>query len=263
MKEKSNIIGFLDSGVGGITVFEKLKKLLPNENYFYLGDLKNFPYGSKSYDELLEITTKNFDYFKTLGAKALVMACNTTSATVYEDLKDKYDFKIYPIIQSSASAIAKLPVKKIGVFATEATIKNRAYGRELKKHNPDLEVFEIACPPWVKIVEDKSQNEPESIEQVKLYLDNMLANNPDKIILGCTHYPYLLEVLEKFSPRELFIDPSEYFAKFIKSNLSVNNLLNESGEGSEKFLVSANPEQFKEAASLFYNLKTLPDFVKL
>lgn len=262
MEERNKPIAFLDSGVGGITVFEKVKKLLPNENYVYLGDLKNFPYGSKSYDELLEITTKNFDYFKTLGVKALVMACNTTSATVYEELKTKYDFKIYPIIQSSANAIAKLPVKKIGVFATEATIKNGAYGKELKKHNPNLEVFEIACPSWVKIVEEKSQNELESIEQVKLYLEQTLVDNPDKIILGCTHYPYLLEVLEKFAPRELFIDPSEYFAQFIKADLGVNNLLNESGEGSEKFLVSANPEQFKDAASLFYSLKALPDVVK-
>lgn len=262
MEEKGKKIAFLDSGVGGITVFEKLKKLLPYENYLYLGDLKNFPYGNKSYDELLDITTKNFDYFKTLGIKALVMACNTTSATVYEELKGKYDFKIYPIIQSTASVIAKLPVKKIGVFATEATIKNGAYGRELKKHNPDLEVFELACPSWVKIVEEKSQNEPESIEQVKFYLEKMLENQPDKIILGCTHYPYLLEVLEKFAPRELFIDPSEFFAKFIKSDLGLKDLLNENSEGSEKFLVSASPEKFKEAASLFYSLKTLPEVVK-
>lgn len=265
MEERSNIIGFLDSGVGGVTVFEKLKRLLPNENYVYLGDLKNFPYGSKNYDELLEITTKNFDYFKSLGVKAVVMACNTTSATVYEELKNNYDFKIYPIIQSSASAIAKLSLKKIGVFATEATIKNGAYGRELKKHNPDLQIFEIACPSWVKIVEDKSQNDPESIEQVKFYLEKMGvngANNPDKIILGCTHYPYLLEVLEKFAPRELFIDPSEYFAQFIKTDLDASGLLNNSAQGSEKFLVSANPQQFKEAASLFYSLKTLPEVVK-
>lgn len=263
MEETTKPISFLDSGVGGITVFEKLKKLLPSENYVYLGDLKNFPYGNKSYEELLEITTKNFDYFKELGAKAVVMACNTTSATVYEELKNSYDFKIYPIIQSCAKSIAKLPIKKIGVFATEATIKNGAYGRELKKHNPALEVFELACPSWVKIVEEKSQNEPESIEQVKFYLEKMLANNPDKIILGCTHYPYLLDVLEKFATRELFIDPSVYFAEYIKSNLAASGLLNNCAQGSEKFLVSANPETFKEAASLFYELEESPEVVKL
>lgn len=262
MEEKEKPIAILDSGVGGITVFEKLKKLLPNENYIYFGDLKNFPYGEKTYDELLEFTTKNFNFFKEQGVKAVVMACNTTSATVYDELKNNYNFKIYPIIQSCASIIAKLSVKKIGVFATEATIKNGAYGRELKKYNPDLEVFELACPPWVKIVEEKAQNKPESIEAVKFYLENMLKNNPDKIILGCTHYPYLLEILEKFAPRELFIDPSEYFAQYIKSDLEANGLLNESNQGSEKFFVSANPEKFKEAASLFYSLKELPEVAK-
>jgi glutamate racemase len=258
MVKKEKKIAILDSGVGGITVFEKLKKLLPNENYTYFGDLKNFPYGDKTYDELLKFTTQNFNFFKELGIKAVVMACNTTSATVYDVLKNNYDFKIYPIIQSCANVIAKLPVKRIGVFATEATIKNGAYGRELKKYNPDLEVFELACPSWVKIVEEKTQNEPESIEAVKFYLEKMLKNNPDKIILGCTHYPYLLEVLEKFAPREIFIDPSEYFAEFIKSDLGASGLLNDSSKGSEKFLVSANPEKFKEAASLFYSLKDLP-----
>lgn len=256
-------IAFLDSGVGGITVFEKLKKLLPDENYIYFGDLKNFPYGDKTHDELLDFTTKNFEFLSVQGVKAIVMACNTTSATVYKELKGKYDFKIYPIIQSCASVIAKLPIKKIGVFATDATIKNGAYTRELKKHNPDLEVFELACPSWVKIVEGNSQNEPESIAQVKFYLQKMLENKPDKIILGCTHYPYLLGALEKFAPRELFIDPSEYFAQYIKSDLAANGLLSDSGKGSEKFFVSANPEKFKEAAALFYSLKELPELVKL
>lgn len=254
-------IAILDSGVGGITVFEKLKKILPNEDYLYFGDLKNFPYGEKTYEELLEITTKNFNFFKEQGAKAVVMACNTTSATVYDVLKNNYDFKIYPIIQSCANVIAKMPVEKIGVFATEATIKNGAYGRELKKYNPDLEVFEVACPPWVKIVEEKSQNESESIDYVRFYLENILKNNPDKIILGCTHYPYLLDILEKLAPRELFIDPAEYFAQFIKSDLETSGLLNNSGKGSEKFLVSANPENFMKAASLFYCLKELPEVI--
>lgn len=254
-------IAIFDSGVGGITVFEKLKKILPNENYIYFGDLKNFPYGEKTYDELLEFTSKIFDFFKEKDVKAVVMACNTTSATVYEELKKQYDFKIYPIIQSCASVISGLPVKKIGVFATEATIKSGVYGKELRKYNSHLKVFEMSCPPWVKIVEGKTQNELESIEKVKSYLEVMLKNTPDKIILGCTHYPYLLNVLEKFAPKELFIDPAEYFADFIKSDLEVNNLLNKNSEGSEQFFVSANPEQFKKAAEMFYKLRDLPKLV--
>lgn len=260
MNEKS--IAFLDSGVGGVTVFEKMKKLLPNENYIYFGDLKNVPYGEKSKEELIKITDEIFRFFETKDIKALVMACNTTSANAYEAIKDKYGFKIYPIIQSCAGVIAQLPFKKIGVFATEATVKSGIYASELKKHNSDLQVFELACPQWVPIVEENRQNTPESIACVKHYMDKMLQNNPDKIILGCTHYPYLIEILEKFAPKETFIDPSLYFAQFIKEDLEENNLVNNSCSGSETFLVSANPQKFKEAASMFYPIDELPNLIE-
>jgi len=256
------MIGFFDSGVGGLTVFEKVKKILPNENYLYFGDLKNIPYGEKSKEELLIIADKIFRFFESKNVKAVVMACNTTSANTYEELKDKYNFKIYPIIQSCASVSAKLPINKIGVFATDATIKSGVYARELKKHNPNLEVFEMSCPPWVNIVENKTQNEPESINSVNYYLHQMLENKPDKIILGCTHYPYLLDVLGEFAPKEMFIDPAQYFAEFIKKDLEANKLLSDSSIGSEKFFVSANPENFKEASLMFYQINNLPTLVE-
>jgi len=209
-------IAFFDSGVGGLTVFEKVKNILPNENYIYFGDLKNIPYGSKSKDELIKIADKIFKFLETKDVKAVIMACNTTSANTYDELKDNYNFKIYPIIQSCANVISKLPIQKIGVLATEATIKSGAYGRELKKHKKNLEVFEMSCPPWVGIVEEKTQNEPKSVACVDQHLGKILENHPDKIILGCTHYPYLLGVLERIVPKDTFIDPAQYFAKFIK-----------------------------------------------
>lgn len=255
-------IGFFDSGVGGLTVFEKVKQILPNENYLYFGDLKNIPYGEKTKEQLIEIADKIFKFFEEKGVKAVVMACNTTSATVYDELKDNYNFKIYPIIQSCAKIIAGMNVQKIGVFATNATINSEAYSKEIKKYNSDIAVYEMACPPWVKIVEQKMQNEPACMEIVSFFLGQMLKNRPEKIVLGCTHYPYLLDVLSTYAPRELFIDPSEYFAEFIKNDLTQNNLLNSSNEKSyEKFFVSANPEQFKEASSIFYPLAEMPELV--
>lgn len=260
-------IAFFDSGVGGITVFEKLKKILPNENYIYFGDLKNNPYGEKTKAQLLKFTDEIFRFFETKGVKIVVMACNTTSANIFEELKDKYNFKIYPIIQSTASVIGGKCVDgeqptRIGVLATAATINSGAYARELKKYNPDLEVFEQACPPWVKIVEENTSTEPESLEIIESYLNKMLENKPDKIILGCTHYPYLLNSLKKFAPTELFIDPSEAFANFVKADLEANNMLNASqNSGSEEFFVSANPKRFKEVASIFYPLDKEPTLV--
>lgn len=259
--KRTQKIAFFDSGVGGLTVLEKLKKILPNEDYLYFGDLKNIPYGDKNKDELIKIADGIFRFLETQNVKAVVMACNTTSANTYEELKNNYNFKIYPIIQSSAKVIAQLNIKKIGVFATAATINSGVYARELKKYNPNLEVFEMSCPPWVKIVEENLQDTLESTEIIKSYLDTMLENSPDKIILGCTHYPYLLDVLSKFAPREMFIDPALYFAEFIKSDLSSNNLLNPCNGGSETFFVSANPEQFKQTASLFYPISKVPKLV--
>lgn len=260
--KKEQPIAFFDSGVGGLTVFEKVKKLLPNENYLYFGDLKHIPYGEKTTEELINFADKIFKFFEDKGAKAVVMACNTTSAAVYETLKDNYNFKIYPIIQSCASVMAKMPVKKLGVMATAITIQTGAYAKELKKYNPDLQVFEMPCPPWVNIVEKKTQNEPESIAIIESFLNKMLENHPDKIVLGCTHYPYLADILSKFAPRDMFIDPSEHFAEFIKADLATNNLLKDDGKaGHEKFFVSANPEQFKNASSMFYQIKELPEVV--
>lgn len=263
MNENKNMaIAFFDSGVGGLTVFEKMKKLLPNENYLYFGDLKNSPYGEKSKDELIKIADEIFSFFEKKEAKAVIMACNTTSANTYEELKDNYSFKIYPIIQTCAKNVAKMPVKRIGVFATEATIKSGAYSKELKKHDPELEIFEMSCPEWVQIVERKTQEEPQSEKIIKTYLGKMLENKPDKIILGCTHYPYLLDILSKFAPREMFIDPSLDFAQSIKEDLAKNNLLNSQSVGAETFFVSANQEQFKNAAKMFYEIKKLPELIE-
>lgn len=254
-------IAFFDSGVGGLTVFDKVKKLLPLENYIYVGDLKNIPYGEKSKEELISIADKIFKFFESQDVKAVVMACNTTSANTYEALKNKYKFKIYPIIQSCAKVIAQLPIRRVGVLATEATISSGAYSNELKKYNPALEIFEMSCPPWVGIVEERKQGDNKSVVCVSTYLGKVLEHHPDKIILGCTHYPYLMNVLAKFAPSGLFIDPAEYFAEYIKNDLGKSGLLNKKGPGSEEFYVSANPESFKDAAKMFYPIKELPKLI--
>ncbi len=234
---------------------------MPNEDYIYFGDLKNCPYGQKTKQQLIDITSDIFNYFKLEDVKAVVMACNTTSANVYEEYKNKYDYTLYPIIQSSAKVIAQMPINRLGVFATSATIASGVYKQEINKHNKDIEVFEMSCPGWVQIVEGNKQNDELSQNLIKEKLDEMLKNNPDKIILGCTHYPFLLDVLSKFAPREMFIDPAEYFANFIKEDLQKKDLLNENG-GNEQFFVSANPNEFKIAAKMFYELHDAPKLIE-
>ena len=255
-------LAFFDSGVGGLTVFDKVKKLLPNENCLYFGDTKNMPYGEKSEEQLIEFADNIFRFFEEKGAKAVIMACNTTSAVTYEKLKDNYNFKIYPIIQSVCKDLAQLDgVKKLAVIATPATIKSHAYSNEIAKYNAEIEVIEQSAPNWVRIVEEHRINQPQSIEQVKEILDIILPQKPDKIVLACTHYPYLLNVLKKFADENIFIDPAQNFAKIIKEDLGKNNLLNEKFE-YEKFYVSSDPENFKEASKMFYQLNELPEVVE-
>lgn len=251
-------MAFFDSGVGGLTVFEKVKKLLPNENTLYFGDTKNMPYGEKTEEQLIEYADKIFKFFETQNAKAVIMACNTTSAITYEKLKDNYNFKVYPIIQSVCSTIAgQNNLKKLGVIATPATINSHAYSREIAKYNSDMEVFELAAPNWVRIVEEHRINQPQSILQVQEILEVMEQFSPDKIVLACTHYPYLMSILRKFMPQDKFIDPAVYFAENIKNDLAEQNMLNNEFE-YEKFYVSSNPENFKIASELFYQVKELP-----
>lgn len=255
-------IGFCDSGVGGLSVFSKCRTLMPNENVVYFGDLKNVPYGSKSKEQLLEYLIEILDFFAEKKVKAVVLACNTTSAVVYDLVKDKYPFVIYPIIQSSARILANSGVKRLGVFATKATINSNAYENEIKKYNSDMEIFSMACPGWVEIVENNAQDKPESVALVKEQLEKMMNNSPGKIVLGCTHYPFLSRVLTRYVNSGMLIDPAEDFAKFIKADLEKKNLNNLQNKlGKEDFYVSANPEQFKVSGSLFYSIIDTPKLV--
>ena len=237
-----------------------MKSILPDENFVYFGDLKNSPYGQKTKEQLIEITSDIFEFFKYKKSKAVVMACNTTSANVYDVYKDKYDYTIYPIIQSCAKIISKMDLTKLGVFATSATVSTNTYTREIQKYNPNIEVFEMSCPGWVQIVENNKQDDDLSIELVKENLERMMKNKPDKIVLGCTHYPFLLNILSKFVPKETFIDPALYFANFIKQDLEKQNLLNDNA-GIEEFYVSANAKEFQTAAKMFYELQTPPEVI--
>jgi len=259
--DKYSPIGCFDSGIGGLSIYSQFRKLLPKENLIYYADIKNLPYGNKTTDELDLFARKILDFFKTKNVKAVVIACNTSSALVYDRVKHDYDFKIYPIIQSCAKIIAGYDIKKLGVFATLGTINSHAYSKEIHKYNNSINVKEIACHEWVNIVESGNIETEECIKNVKSLMDEILEFKPDKIILGCTHYPCLMQVLKKFADESIFINPASIFAKYIQNDLSLNNLINATGEGKEEFYVSASPEKFVKNADLFYSIKNKPILV--
>ena len=263
ISNKNLPIAFFDSGIGGLTVYKLFREILPNENCIYLGDTANLPYGSKTKEQLIGFTEKIFNFFETQNVKAVIMACNTTSAAVYDTVKDKYPFKIYPIIQTCAKAIGEEKIAKLGIFATQATVNSNVYETEIKKYSPKTEFRSIACPGWVEIVEGGKQalSDSTSTELVNKYLSEMLEFNPDKIILGCTHYPYLKSIISGIiqeNNRQIdLIDPAKYFVSNIKADLEKSDLLNtETKAGTEIFYASKEPEHFKNNAKLFYEIKT-------
>ncbi|MGN1153020.1 MAG: glutamate racemase [Candidatus Gastranaerophilaceae bacterium] len=260
--KNANPIGFFDSGVGGLTVYSKFRAKLKAENCLYFGDTVHLPYGNKTKYELISYARYIMDFYKTQDVKAVVIACNTSSSAAYDTIKDEYDFKIYPIIQCCAKILSELPINRLGIFATHATISSGVYESEIKKYNKNIQIFSQSCPNWVNIVESNSQDTPEDMKIIYSDLNQMLINNPEKIVLGCTHYPYLLKTLSNFAPVETFIDPADYFVNYIVNDLSNSNLLNQSSSiGYEKIYVSANPQQFQNAAEMFYKVNKLPQLV--
>ena len=134
----NNSIGFFDSGVGGLTVYSKFRKLLPHENCLYLGDTVHMPYGNKTREELISYARAIMDFYQKKEVKAVVIACNTSSSVAYDVIKDDYDFEIYPIIQNSCEVIGQLPIKSLGLLATKATVESGVYEREIKKYNKNI-----------------------------------------------------------------------------------------------------------------------------
>ena len=255
-------IGFFDSGVGGLTVLNKVKKILPNESFIFYGDTLHVPYGDKTKAQLLSFSKDILSFFEKKGCKAVVMACNTTSSVIYDDIKDKYPFILYPVVQSVAKILSSLPVERLGVFATKATIESGAYQKEIAKYNRQMQVFGQFCPSWVHFVEENIINEELSIKVIKSDLDKMLLNHPQKIVLGCTHYPFLKDVLSSLHSEIEYIDPAIYLADYIKKDLTEKHLLHdENSNRYEEFYVSSNPGQFKESSKMFFDLDKEPEIL--
>jgi len=262
-------IGVLDSGIGGLTVLKHLVEKMPSEKFIYYGDTKNLPYGEKSTAHLVEIVKNIFDFFIDKNVKAVIHGCNTTSAQVYDKIKDNYDFPIYPILQIACEGIAKENYKKLAVFATTATVNSGMYTKSLKRFNPDIDVLEIACPQWVDIVESGEWRVESFLREelgatlhfplstlhfplIKSAFDKLKGFDAEKIILGCTHYPCLMDILTQFAERDKFINPAEYFANFIQNDLRARKLHSRKKTSPNEFYVSSDPESFLQKGKAIY-----------
>ena len=238
-------IGIFDSGVGGLTVLAEIKKNLPNENLIYLGDTKNFPYGNKTKEEIIEFAIQNTRKLIDLGSKVIVIACGTATSQAIETLKEKFDIPIIGIIEPTVKFVKKEKVNRIGVIATEGTIRSGAWERRLKQEIQNIEVINKACPMLATIAEEGRAKSEEGRAVIKEYMEPFKKNKIDKIILGCTHYPIYKELIkeELGYPVEL-INTGITVSNELKMFLEENNLLNNQKNGDEIIYLTKPENEF-------------------
>ncbi len=255
---KSNPIGFFDSGIGGLTVVRAVTKLLPNENIVYYGDTARVPYGGKSNDTVIEYALQAANFLLRKNIKLLVVACNTVSSVALKELKRFLTIPVIGMIEpGSRMALNETRSNIVGVIGTVSTINNRAYSKELKRLNPKVKVFEKACPLFVPLAEEGWLNHKATELIAKEYLTELKSKKIDSLVLGCTHYPILYEVIQKVMGKSVkLVDSGTPAAKLVEEYLNARGLRNDSNKlGEMDFYVSDIPAKFKEIANRFLGSK--------
>ncbi len=251
--ERSQPVGVFDSGVGGLTVVKEIIKILPYENIVYLGDTANVPYGGKSRQELIRIGRNIIEFFLEQGVKAVVAACNTSSSVSVPELRKLYPVPIVDVIGPGALDAADTTRSgRVGVIATEATVNSAAYTRHLRSLRPDVEVWEVACPRFVPLVEQGVLDGPEAEEAARQYLEPLRCRGIDTLILGCTHYPFLIPVIRRtLGDGVALVDPARATAQYLKTVLREQNMMNEGKENPRhRFLATGSQASFRVIGKL-------------
>jgi glutamate racemase len=221
-------IGIFDSGVGGLTVYRALHEQLPNERFVYLGDTARVPYGTKSLQTVERYAVENAQFLAARGIKLLVVACNTASALALPAIRRELNIEVVGVIGPGARAAVATDgeekARRIGVIATESTVQSGAYTAAIKKADPGAVVIERACPLFVPLAEEGWADEDVARQVAETYLKD-LRLNIDTLVLGCTHYPILKEVIQEAVGEQVeLIDSGEATAREVKSLLTEKNL---------------------------------------
>lgn len=254
-----------DSGYGGLTILRQMRSILPHYDYLYLGDNARAPYGPRSFDVVYQFTREAVIKLFSMGCHLVVLACNTASAKALRSIQQNDLPGIDPgrrvlgIIRPTAECIGGITrTRHVGIVATEGTVRSESYVLEIKKLWPDISVSGEACPMWVPLVENNEYDGPGADYFVKKRIDNLLLKDPqiDSVILGCTHYPLLLNKILKYTPRGVKIIPQgEYVANSLKDYLfrhpEMDSLCTKNG--TCRYLTTENTDKFRESAQLFLN----------
>lgn len=256
-------VGVFDSGYGGLTILEKIRDLMPQYDYLYLGDNARAPYGPRSFEVVYQFTRQAVQTLFDNGCQLVILACNTASAKALRTIQQKdlpgWDpaRRVLGVIRPTVEMVDKVSrTKHVGVLGTQGTISSGSYTLEIKKMNPGIVVTGEACPMWAPLVENNEFDSPGADYFVKKHLDNILKKDTriDTLILGCTHYPLLLrKIKENLPPGITVISQGEYVAESLKDYLfrhpEIDRKLTKNGICH--FFTTESADKFSEAASIF------------
>lgn len=244
MKNSNQRIGLFDSGVGGLTVLREMYRRMPTESLLYFADSARLPYGTRSPQEILQFVREILDWMCDRDVKMIIMACNTSSALALETVRKEYDIPILGVILSGAKAAVKQG-KRIGVIATSATAKSRAYSQAIQEINPQTQVWEIPCPKFVHLIEQNQLHTDYTRQVAQQYLKPLLEQNIDTLIYGCTHYRHLEKTIRHLLPASIqIVDPAEHIVVAAEKELSLLGLRNNRFALPTRFYVSGSARQF-------------------
>lgn len=254
--DASQPIGIFDSGVGGLTVAKEIKRLLPNENLIYFGDTKHLPYGEKSKEAIIEYSSKITNFLLEKNCKAIVIACNTATANALKEVLELVNEKVpvIDVINPVAEKVAYELHTNVGVIATKATVNSGLYKKSIRKHNRFIKVDELATPLLVPAIEEGFKNHPITHSIIYNYLSNQKLKNIETLILGCTHYPLVLdEIKQYYGNRVRVIDSPNIVANQLKMILEKHQLLNEQNPNpTYEFFLSDITKNFEKISKKFF-----------
>ncbi len=244
-------IGLYDSGLGGLTVVREFLRQLPGEAFLYLGDTARLPYGGRSADELVTFNREIVAYLASEGAKAILVACNTSCATALDAVRAESPVPVVGLIDAGARQAARHG-RRVAVLATEATIRSGAYVRALEAQDDAIEVVPLACPHLVPAIESGIWEGSEAEAIVRAELAPVAGLDLDAVILGCTHFPLLARAIQGvLGPRVALVDPAVEAVRELAGLLAgAGQLADGSGEAAHDFIVTGDPESFAAQASL-------------
>ncbi|CDD17881.1 MAG: glutamate racemase [Prevotella sp.] len=260
-------IGIFDSGYGGLTILHGLRQLLPQYDYMYLGDNARAPYGSRSFEVVYKFTRQAVLKLFSMGCHLVILGCNTASAKALRSIQQRDIPELDPtrrvlgIIRPTAEVIGNITKSNhVGLLATEGTIKSQSYDLEIAKLWPDIKVSGVACPLWAAIVEANEADSPGADYFVKKRIEQLMRKDADidTIILGCTHYPLLMNSIVKNLPDGVRVVPqgmyvAESLKNYLKRHQDVDKMITQGG--TCQYLTTESEEKFKESAQIFLHEK--------